>query len=51
MDTTDVIMRLMATLNRFDLVRVKDFQTYLILKMGAEWYVERSNKEASTLPP
>jgi hypothetical protein len=50
MDNTDVIMKLMATLNRLDLLGVKDFQTYLILRMGVTWYVEKSNKEASTLP-
>lgn len=50
MDNTDVIMKLMATLNRLDLLRVNDFQKYLILKMDVTWYVEKTNKEASTLP-
>jgi hypothetical protein len=49
MNNTDVIMKLMSTLNRLGLLEVKDFQAYLILRMGVAWYVEKSHKEASTL--
>ena len=49
MDTTDVIMELMATLNRLQITRVGTFQEYLILRMGVRWYAAKTNKEASTL--
>lgn len=46
MDRTSVIMNLLGTLSRLDILSV-DFQGFLILKMGAQWYVEKANQETS----
>lgn len=50
MDKTTVIMKLLGTLSRLDLLSV-DFQGFLLLKMGARWYVEKAEQETSTLTP
>ena len=49
MDNTNVIMKLMVTLNRLQITKINDFEDYLILRMGVRWYVDKSHKEASIL--
>jgi hypothetical protein len=50
MDSTSVIMRLMGTLSRLDLVSV-DFQQFLLLRMSVTYYVEKAKQEATPLAP
>lgn len=49
MDDTSVIMSIMKTLNKLQITRLNSFDEYLLMRMSVRWYVETSNKEASTL--